>query len=246
MPKRTLVLIAVAIVVAIGLVIYFKTRSTKRPAVTAPQVAVKTETRQAGAPSLENPATLTETAPSVYWTKFDTTKGTFVVKVTRAWAPRGADRFYNLVKYGFYNGDSFFRMLPKFIVQFGISPNPKISAAWHSADIPDDPVTQSNVTGTITFATAGPGTRTTQVFINLADNKSLDGQGFAPFGQVTQGMNVVRSFYSGYGEGAPMGNGPNQQLIQTQGQAYLARDFPKLDRIKTATVLTSAPGGAAN
>jgi len=244
MQKRTLALIVVAIVVAVGLFLYV--RSRKRPAVTTPQETAKTETRKAGAPSLDDPASLTETAPAVYWAKFDTTKGTFVIKVTRAWAPRGADRFYNLVKYGFYNGASFFRMLPKFIVQFGISANPKISTAWHSADIPDDPVTQSNVSGTVTFATAGPDTRTTQVFINLADNKNLDGQGFAPFGQVTDGMNVVRSFYSGYGEGAPMGNGPNQQLIQSQGEAYLAKDFPKLDRIKTATVLTSAPGGVAN
>lgn len=195
----------------------------------------------AGQPSLSNPSSLNAQAPAVYWAKFDTTKGSFVIKVTRDWAPIGADRFYNLVKNGFYNNASFFRVIPSFIVQFGISADPNISAVWHDANIQDDPVKQSNAPGTVTFATAGPGTRTTQVFINLANNASLDAQGFSAFGTVVDGMNVAQSFYSGYGEGAPMGSGPDQQLIQSQGEAYLAAQFPKLDHIKSAAVLQSAP-----
>ena len=194
--------------------------------------------------SLLNPASLNAQAPDVYWAKFDTTKGTIVIKVNRDWAPIGADRFYNLVKNGFFNNASFFRMIPNFIVQFGISADPKVSAVWHDADIQDDPVKQSNTAGTVTFATAGPDTRTTQVFINLANNQMLDSQGFAPFGTVTQGMDVAQSFYSGYGEGAPQGNGPDQQLIQSQGEAYLAANFPKLDKINSATILQSAPSAA--
>ncbi len=239
MTKRTLTLIVLAVlVVVIGLILYRHSREARKP-VTAPAEIVKTH--PAGSPSLLQPASLTEKAPDVYWASFDTTKGTFVVKVTRAWAPIGADRFYNLVKNGFYNTASFFRVIPGFIVQFGISADPNVSQVWHDADIQDDPVQQSNAAGTITFATAGPDTRTTQVFINLADNKSLDSQGFSPFGTVTQGMNVAQGFYSGYGEGAPMGNGPDQQLIQSQGEAYLAGNFPKLDHIKTATVLQAQP-----
>jgi cyclophilin family peptidyl-prolyl cis-trans isomerase len=193
------------------------------------------------ASALNNPSALNAQAPDVYWAKFDTTKGSFVIKVTRSWAPIGADRFYNLVKNGFYSNASFFRVIPGFIVQFGISADPKVSAVWHDADIQDDPVKQSNVAGTVTFATAGPNTRTTQVFINLANNQSLDAQGFAPFGTVTAGMDVAQSFYSGYGEGAPNGNGPDQQLIQSQGEAYLAANFPNLDHIKSATTSESAP-----
>ncbi len=236
MKKSTLIIIVLAILVVAVAVIFFM-RSRKAP-VTAPQVA---KMEHAVSPSLEHPASLNEKAPDVYWAKFDTSKGDFVIQVTPSWAPYGADRFYNLVKNGFYNGASFFRVLPGFVVQFGISPDPSISEAWKSADIPDDPVKQSNVAGTVTFATAGPDTRTTQVFINLADNKSLNSQGFAPFGKVIEGMDVAKSFYSGYGEGAPMGTGPDQHLIQTEGQAYLAKDFPKLDYIKTAVILPSAP-----
>jgi len=197
--------------------------------------------KPAGKPSLSDPSSLNAQAPDVYWAKFDTTKGSFVIKVTRDWAPIGADRFYNLVKNGFYNDARFFRVIPGFIVQFGISADPNVSTVWHDADIQDDPVKHSNAAGTVTFATAGPNTRTTQVFINLADNQMLDSQGFAPFGEVTQGMDVAQSFYSGYGEGAPRGNGPDQQLLQTQGESYLAANFPKLDKIKSATVLQSAP-----
>lgn len=190
----------------------------------------------AGAGNLSDPASLNEKAPAVYKAKFDTSKGPFVIEVNRDWAPRGADRFYNLVKNGFFDNARFFRVIEGFMVQFGINGDPNIAAVWRDADIKDDPVKQSNARGTITFATAGPNTRTTQVFINFADNAPLDGQGFAPFGKVVSGMEVVDSLYGGYGEGAPNGNGPDQGRLQQQGNAYLEQDFPKLDFIKTATI----------
>jgi peptidyl-prolyl cis-trans isomerase A (cyclophilin A) len=190
----------------------------------------------AAAGNLSDPAALNAKAPAVYQAKFDTSKGTFVVEVHRDWAPIGADRFYNLVKNGFYDNARFFRVIEGFMVQFGINGDPKVAAAWRDADIKDDAVKQSNARGTITFATAGPNTRTTQVFINFADNAPLDGQGFAPFGKVVSGMEVVDSLYAGYGEGAPNGNGPDQGRVQGQGNAYLEQDFPKLDFIKAATI----------
>ena len=188
------------------------------------------------AASLSDPASLNEKAPAVYKAKFDTTKGPFVVEVYRGWAPNGADRFYNLVKNGFYDNARFFRVLEGFMAQFGINGDPNIAAVWRDANIPDDPVKQSNVRGNLSFATAGPNTRTTQVFINFGDNAGLDGQGFSPFGKVVSGMKVVDSLYDGYGEGAPDGQGPNQGQIQMEGNAYLERDFPKLDYIKKATI----------
>ena len=186
--------------------------------------------------NLANPAALNEQAPATYRAKFDTSKGTFVVEVHRDWAPNGADRFYNLVKNGFFDNARFSRVISGFMVQFGIAGDPKISAPWRAANIKDDPVQQSNKRGTITFATAGPNTRTTQVFINFADNAPLDRQGFSPFGQVMSGMNVVDQLYSAYGEGAPRGQGPDQGRVQREGNAYLERDFPKLDFIKKATI----------
>ena len=185
---------------------------------------------------LSNPASLTEKAPATYKVKFDTSKGSFVVEVHRDWAPNGADRFYNLVKTGFYNDAHFFRVISGFMVQFGINGNPQISKVWRDANIKDDPVKASNKRGMITFATAGPDTRTTQVFINFGDNAGLDDQGFAPFGQVISGMEVVDALYAEYGEGAPQGGGPDQGIVQSQGNAYLKKDFPKLDYIKTATI----------
>jgi peptidyl-prolyl cis-trans isomerase A (cyclophilin A) len=190
----------------------------------------------AAAGNLSDPAALNAKAPAVYQAKFDTSKGPFVVEVHRDWAPRGADRFYNLVKNGFYDNARFFRVIEGFMVQFGINGDPSVAGAWRDADIKDDPVKQSNERGTITFATAGPNTRTTQVFINFGDNAGLDGQGFSPFGKVVSGMEVVDSLYGGYGEGAPNGNGPDQGRIQSQGNAYLEQGFPKLDFIKTATI----------
>ena len=168
---------------------------------------------------------------------FETSKGDVVVEVTKAWAPEGAERLYLLVKRGFYDEGRFFRVLPNFVVQFGINGDPAVSSRWRAAAIADDPVKQSNQRGTVTFATSGPNTRTTQVFINLADNVRLDSMGFAPIGKVISGMEVVDRFFSAYGEGPPRGNGPNQQLIETQGNAYLERNFPRLDYIKKARIL---------
>jgi peptidyl-prolyl cis-trans isomerase A (cyclophilin A) len=185
---------------------------------------------------LRNPAALTEKAPDTYKANFDTSKGTFTVTVTRAWAPLGADRFYNLVKSGFYDDTRFFRVLDGFMAQGGIHGNPTIAKAWMSARIQDDPVKQSNKRGFVTFATGGPNTRTTQFFVNFRDNAGLDKQGFAPFGEVTTGMNVVDRLYNGYGEGAPSGKGPNQGRVQGEGNVYLNNDFPRLDFIKAATI----------
>ncbi|HEY3224170.1 MAG TPA: peptidylprolyl isomerase [Pseudolabrys sp.] len=185
---------------------------------------------------LSNPAALREQAPATYKVRFETTKGAFVVEVTRAWAPRGADRFYNLVKNGFYDNVRFFRVISGFMVQFGINGDPAIMANWRTAQIPDDPVTQSNTRGTITFATAGANTRTSQVFINFTDNARLDQSGFAPFGKVVSGMDVVDSLNAEYGEGAPRGRGPDQSRLQSEGNAYLAKEFPRMDYIKKATI----------
>lgn len=195
--------------------------------------------------SLLKPASLNQKAPATYKAKFTTTQGVFVVEVTRAWAPLGADRFYNLVKNGFFTDASFFRVISGFMVQFGLSAKPAISAVWSHAVIPDDPVTQSNKRGYVTFATAGPNTRTTQIFINYGDNSRLDSEGFAPFGQVIEGMDVVDKLYSGYGEGAPQGGGPDQALVEAKGKAYLDADFPKLDSIKTAVIVPATRAAPA-
>jgi peptidyl-prolyl cis-trans isomerase A (cyclophilin A) len=186
--------------------------------------------------NLANPAALREIAPASYKAKFETSKGVFVIQVTREWAPIGADRFYNLVKNGFFDNARFFRVVRSFMVQFGIHGEPAIQKNWKTAGMKDDPVRASNKRGNITFATAGPNTRTTQVFINFKDNESLDGQGFAPFGQIVSGMEIVDSLYAGYGEGAPNGRGPDQSRIQAEGNAYLQRDFAQLDFIKKATI----------
>lgn len=187
--------------------------------------------------SLLNPASLKAKAPDVYKVKFATTKGVIVVQVTRAWSPLGADRFYNLVKNGFYDSASFFRVVPGFVVQFGISAKPAVSKAWQAATIKDDPVAQSNHRDYLSFATGGPNTRTTQVFINLRDNTNLDGMGFSPFGQVVEGTDIVDQLYSGYGDDPSMGgSGPDQGRVQNEGKAYLDKDFPKLDSIKSAVV----------
>jgi len=187
--------------------------------------------------ALKNPAALKEMAPATFKVNFDTSAGMFVVEVHRDWAPNGVDRFYNLVKNGYYDNVRFFRVIPDFMVQFGINGDPALNAVWQPARIPRDPVKQSNTRGFITYAMAGsPDTRTTQVFINFKDNSGLDAQGFAPFGKVTTGMNVVDKIYSGYGEGAPSGRGPDQGRLQAEGNAYLEKSFPKLDYIKKATI----------
>ena len=177
-----------------------------------------------------------EHAPDSYKVKFETSKGDFVVTVTRDWSPLGADRFYTLVKSGFYDGARFFRVLPGFVVQFGIAADPAVTAKWRVANLMDEPVKQSNRRATITYAKGGKNSRTTQVFINLVDNAQLDTLGFSAFGAVSQGMEVVDQFYSGYGEGAPNGNGPAQSSAEADGNAYLIRDFPKLDYIKKAGI----------
>jgi peptidyl-prolyl cis-trans isomerase A (cyclophilin A) len=177
-----------------------------------------------------------EQAPASYKVKFDTSKGVVVVQVTRAWAPQGADRFYNLVKSGFFDNSRFFRVVSGFMVQFGINGDPAVMAQWRDAPIPDDKVTQSNKRGFITFATSGPNSRTTQVFINFNDNTNLDGAGFAPFGRVVSGMEVVDAFNAEYGEGAPRGRGPDQGRLQREGNAYLAKEYPRMDFVKKATI----------
>ena len=187
--------------------------------------------------SLGNPVALKEQAPPVYKVEFETSKGPFVVEVHRDWAPNGADRFYNLVKNGFYDNTRFFRVIEGFMAQFGVNGDPKVSAVWRESRIKDDPVKVSNKRTFVTFATAGPNTRTTQIFISYGDNSNLDSQGFSPFGQVVSGMKVVDSLYSGYGEGAPGGRGPNQTRVQSEGNAYLASSFPNLDYVKKATIV---------
>jgi peptidyl-prolyl cis-trans isomerase A (cyclophilin A) len=178
-----------------------------------------------------------ETAPDLFTVNLDTSKGPVAIEVHRDWAPIGADQFYSLVKTGFYDGDRFFRVVRGFVVQFGINGDPKVNRLWSNASLPDDPVKQHNRRGTVTFATAGPNTRSTQVFINLRDNSGgLDKTGFAPFGKVTAGMDVVDSFYSSYGDMPPNGQGPDATQIELQGNEYLASHFPRLDYIKKATM----------
>jgi cyclophilin family peptidyl-prolyl cis-trans isomerase len=185
---------------------------------------------QEGKAALKNPASLKEQAPPTYKASFDTSAGKFVITVHRDWAPKGADRFYNLVKNGFFDDTRFFRVVPNFMVQFGINGDPAIQTNWQNASITDDPVKQSNKKGYVTFATRGKDTRTTQVFINFKDNGFLDAQGFAPFGEVVSGMDVVEKITDQYGEK------PNQGSIQQQGNAYLKAQFPKLDYVKKATI----------
>jgi len=180
---------------------------------------------------------MTQPAPERYKVLFETTSGDFVVEVTRELAPAGADRFFNLVRHGYYDGVRFFRVLPGFVAQFGIHSEPEVTRVWKSARIPDDSVRASNERGTLTFATAGPDTRTVQLFINLADNSRLDSMGFAPFGRVTGGMDAVDRFHSGFGEGPPRGRGPDQGRMEEEGEEYLSTDFSQLDRVLTARIL---------
>jgi peptidyl-prolyl cis-trans isomerase A (cyclophilin A) len=213
----------------------------KKPAAEAKAPAAATTSFD---PALLQPATLKGKAPAEYEVKFVTTAGEFTIKVTRAWAPNGADRFYNLVRHHFYDGAAFFRVLPGFMAQFGISAYPEVSKVWETANIKDDPIVQSNHRGFVSFATAGPNTRTTQVFINYGNNEALDKSGFSAFAVVSDGMDVVDKLYNGYGEGAPDGHGPNQGLITSRGRAYLEKSFPKLDSIRSATLVPAAAAPA--
>ncbi len=207
----------------------------------APAPAAKTSASlpEGANAALLDPSLATETAPASYKARFDTTKGEFVVEVTRDWAPVGADRFYNLVKIGFFDDVAFFRVVDGFMVQFGLSGYPQVNSKWRPAKIKDDPVTQKNTRAMVTFATSGPDSRTTQVFINFVDeNVKLDSMGFAPFGTVVTGMDVVDTLYKGYGEGAPRGKGPSQGRIQSEGNTYLKASFDKLDYVKKASIVT--------
>jgi peptidyl-prolyl cis-trans isomerase A (cyclophilin A) len=236
----------IGLVFALAVACSFAAAQTHPPAQNAPHAAATYDR------ALLTPSALTAKAPDVYEVRVVTTKGPFVITVTRAWAPNGADRFYNLVRHHYYDGASFFRVLKGFVVQFGLSAYPDVNRVWANANIKDDPVKQSNTAGFVTFATAGPNTRTTQVFVNLADNAQLDSMGFAAFGQVTEGMDVVNQLYSGYGEGAPDGHGPTQDDVANKGREYLDKTFPRLDSINTAVIVpplvvpTAAPKPAAS
>jgi peptidyl-prolyl cis-trans isomerase A (cyclophilin A) len=203
------------------------------PAALAPSAAPTSSAPLASTlhPDLLDPSKATAKAPASFKAKFSTAKGDFVVEVHRDWAPNGADRFYNLVKSGFYDDTRFFRVVQGFMVQFGLSGDPAVNSHWQEASVPDDPVKQSNKRAYVTFAMRGPNTRTTQVFINYGDNSRLDPTGFAPFGQVVQGMDVVDKIHNGYGEA------PNQGAIQSQGNAYLDSKFPQLDGVKHAEIV---------
>jgi len=206
--------------------------SSSEPKQEQPAAEASAAQKEAPAPpKQEAPATFQVHAPATFNVTFDTTKGPVVVEVHRDWAPIGADRFHELVKSGYFDGCRFFRVVPHFIVQFGIAADPAVTRKWKEPSLADDPVLRHNVRSTLVYATAGPNTRTTQLFINLVDNtQSLDGQGFAPFGTVTSGMDAVDTIYPGYGEA------PQQPLIESQGNAYLQPQFPKLDYIRKATI----------
>ncbi len=210
----------------------------------SPQPAQAGETKEQATPdkkvdsSAIVPENATATAPATYRVRFETTKGPFVVEVLREWAPNGADRFYNLVKLGYFTDMAFFRVVSGFMVQFGIPGDPAITEKWKDAAIQDDPVKQSNQRGFITYAASrAANSRTTQIFINYTNNARLDNMRFAPFGRVIQGMEVVDILNADYGDGPPMGRGPNQTLIESNGNAYLRQRFPALDYIKSATLV---------
>ena len=182
---------------------------------------------------LMDPAKLTAKAPETFKAKLDTTKGMIVIEVHRAWSPNGADRFYNLVKNGYYDGVKFFRVVPGFVVQWGIHGDPSIATKWLQSNIQDDPVKESNKRGFITYAKSGsPNSRSVQLFINLGDNSRLDATGFAPFGKVTEGMDVVDKLYGGYAEGLTRLQGK----IAEEGNTFLEKNYPELDGIKKATI----------
>ena len=234
---KSLPLNLLSLVAAFGLIATGCSNEKPAAAVTPPVTPAAGTATPAASPAANNfadPAKLTEKAPEVFKAQFDTTKGKVVIEVTRALAPNGADRFYNLVRSGYFTDIRFFRVVPGFMVQFGIHGDPAVSAKWRDANITDDPVKTSNARGTLTFATAGPNTRTTQLFINFVDNAGLDGQGFAPFGKVIEGMDVVDKINSESGER------PNQGAIQQSGNEYLGKEFPNLDAIKSAAIVTDA------
>ncbi len=227
----------VALFASIGLCAFAQSPAAKPPVrrtVTAPAARPS--------PGLLNPALAKAIAPPVYDVVFETSKGDVTFEVQRNWAPNGADRFYNLVRVGFFNGAPFFRLVPGFVVQWGLNPNPAVNKVWANANIKDDKVVESNKPGFLTFAqTQAPNSRSTQLFINFGDNARLDSMGFAPIGKVISGMDVVEKFYTGYGEA------PDQQELLEKGKAYYEKNFPQLDIIKTAKIVpvaAAAPAGA--
>jgi peptidyl-prolyl cis-trans isomerase A (cyclophilin A) len=194
-----------------------------------------------------DPTLATARAPDVFFARFSTTKGDFVVEAHRGWAPNGCDRFFNRVKLGVYDDSRFFRAIDGFMVQFGIPGDPEVAAKWREAQIPDDPPVQSNLRGYLSFAQSSkPNSRTTQIFVLYNNHPRLDATGFAPFAQVVQGMDVVDALYKGYGEGAPQGQGPSQDRIQSEGNVYLDQAFPKLDRILVTRIVDAPPVGAGS
>lgn len=203
------------------------------------KAASKPAAAAASPDALKDPAKAKLTAPEKFTVKLATTEGDILIDVNRAWAPNGADRFYNLVKAGYYDNTAFFRVIGGFMAQIGISGDPKVNEVWREARIQDDPVRQSNERGYVTFAAASaPNTRTTQFFINFGNNNRLDGMRFAPFGKVQKdSMAIVDKLYSGYGEGFPRGRGPDQGRLQREGNSYLKAEFPELDYVKQATVI---------
>lgn len=196
-------------------------------------------------PRLANPLLRPEryrdTAPDSFTARFETTRGTVLLRVHRDWAPLGADRFYNLVRAGWYDGVRIHRVLDGFVAEWGIHDEPFVNAVWRKELLADDPVRTSNTRGRVTFAKSGPNSRTTQVFVNLGDNGPLDDEGFAPFGEVIEGMDVVETFYAAYGDGPPRGEGVYQAMAVARGAAYLDEEFPELDRIEKA-ILVPDPG----
>ncbi len=186
---------------------------------------------------LLQPRNFNETAPAEYGVRLETTKGDILIRVHRDWAPLAADRFYNLVKAGFYDGMAFHRVLDNFVAEWGIHGDPWVNAAWRQAEMLDEPVRQSNTRGRVSFSKNRPNSRTVQVFINLKDNSSLDGEGFSPFGEVVEGLDVADSLYSEYGDGPPRGEGVYQAMAIAKGDEYLEAEFPLLDRINQAVLL---------
>lgn len=226
-PHRTVVRTAVAVVLVVAAA---SCRTDGNPGA---------GTAGGAANALTNPDknALAKPAPDSFKVAVETSKGTFTILAHRDWAPLGVDRFYHLVQAGFFDDTRFFRVLSGFMAQFGINGDPRVSAAWEPLTIADDPVKQTNKRGMVSFAMGGPNTRTTQLFINYGNNANLDAMGFPPIGEVIDGMAVVDSLYSAYGEGAPDGNGPDQTRIATQGNAYLAQNFPQLDFIRRARIV---------
>jgi peptidyl-prolyl cis-trans isomerase A (cyclophilin A) len=199
------------------------------------------EAPRAAPDPLLRPAAFTGTAPPVFRVRFETSEGAFVVDVYRNWAPLGADRFYNLVVGGFFDDSRVYRVVDGFVAQFGLHRDPYVNQAWKTEFLVDDPVARENTRGRVTFAKGGRHTRTTELFINLRDNPQLDGEGFAPIGEVVEGMDVVDRFHAAYGDGPPRGEGPYQAMVEARGNGYLDEEFPDLTRIVQASLVDEGP-----